>query len=101
MKTPEQIRQIVDNAINTAMGEIQGMIDPENLTDSGMHCELYFDHKGAEYRRLSRIMETYAMALDIAQQNSQNRLNGTGSEAQDRANREWNEKARNENNPRS
>ena len=101
MKTPEQIRQIVDDALNSAFAEIQLNIDPENLTDSGMHCDLYFDHKGTEFRRLSRILETYAMSLDITAQNAKEESTGTGSEAQDKANREWNEKARNENKPRN
>ncbi len=66
MKTPEQIRQIVDDAINTAMAEIQGLIDPENLTDSGMHCELHFSCHQREFNRLKTIFETYATSLDMA-----------------------------------
>jgi hypothetical protein len=88
MKTPEQIQQIVDDAINTAMAEIQGQLDPENLTDSGSHCEMYFEEKQNEMRRMKTILETYAKFLDMAVDETPK--TGTGSEAQDRANREWN-----------
>jgi hypothetical protein len=66
MKTQEEIQEIVDNAINTAMAEIQSMIDPENLTDSGSHCEMYFEEKKNEMRRMKTILETYAKCLGMA-----------------------------------
>ena len=101
MKTPEEIRLIVEDALNSAFAEIQQNIDPENVSDSGMHCDLYFEHKGTEFRRMVRILESYATSLEITVQNIKDESKGTGSEAQDKANREWNEKARKENNPRS
>jgi hypothetical protein len=99
MKTPEEIRQIVDDAINTAMAEIQGQLDPENVTDSGMHCELHFSCHGREFIRIQKILETYATSLDMAVDETHRTL--TGSEAQDRANREWNDKCDRENKSRS
>jgi hypothetical protein len=63
MPNPFDGDPVLFDAIQFALGFIQSETDPENLTDSGNHADLYFDRNKEDRETLFRILADYRHSL--------------------------------------
>lgn len=63
MSNPFDRDPVLFEAIQWALGSIQSATDPENMTDSGNHADLYFDRNKEDRETLFRILAYYRDSL--------------------------------------